>query len=85
MAHQQRRPSSAQQLGKALAYLQDTIDLAVTWGFHRMKKVQVPASEEIDGAKGWVKLAATKVLRFIGESGESFYDEYELLKKKRSR
>ncbi len=75
-----KKKSAAKHIGTALAHLQDTIDIAVTWGFHKLKKVRI--DEESDHpAKSKVKKVANGLFRFFGELGETFYDEYEKLKK----
>jgi hypothetical protein len=77
-----KKKTAASHIGTALAHLQDTIDIAVSWGFHKLKKVKL--DEEADHpAKSNAKKVATSFFKFYGELGETFYDEYEKLKKDR--
>lgn len=77
-----KKSSVAKGLGKTLAYLQDTIDVAFSWGFHKLKSVKLSEEDSHEGKKK-AKKAANKVFHFFGEIGNSFYNEYEKLKSKR--
>lgn len=75
---------TARQIGKGLAYIQDTIDVAVSWGFHKLRTTKIPEHQaEAGTGKAKAKKAANGFLRFFGELGESFYKEYDKLKSKR--
>lgn len=72
---------AAKNIGKALAYIQDTADIAVRYVFFRLKHQKL--AEEKPQKK--FQRATGKVLGFFGEVGDSFYEEYEELKTKRSK
>ncbi len=78
------KPSAAKTIGRGLAYIQDTVDLAVSWGFNKMKKLKVK-EEDKSQAASLFKKGLNKTFRFVGELGESFYEEYEKLKQDRNR
>ncbi len=74
--------SAAKTIGKGLAYVQDTLDIAVSWGFNKMKKLKVKEDDKSQAASLFKK-GLNKSFHFVGELGESFYDEYEKLKQDR--
>lgn len=88
MAGKQRK-SVAGSIGKGLAIIQDGIDKLAAWAFAKMKdaeKIDTPkSSKKIEKNEYWEKLkvAGKKTFGFIGRVGESFYENYEELKKKR--
>jgi len=78
------KKNTAKQIGRGLAYIQDTIDVAVSWCFFKLQNTKIPeAGEDSASRKGAAKRAANKVMRFFGDLGESFYKEYDKLKSKR--
>lgn len=77
-----KKTTLAGQLGKALAHIQDTIDLAVTWGFMKLRRAKIEESEE-ESPKNTAKRIANGVFAFFGELGETFYKEYEKIKQDR--
>lgn len=77
-----KKKTAANQIGKVLAHLQDTIDVAVTWGFHKLRKVKINEESEHPAAST-AKRVANRLFGFFGELGESFYDEYESIKQSR--
>ena len=85
--HQQKKKSVARSLGKGLAYVQDTLDVIVGWGFKKLKTTRFREDDDedrLDASKAQrAKHAANKVLRFFGDFGDSFYTEYEIMKQKR--
>lgn len=77
-----KKKTAANQIGSVLAHLQDTIDVAVNWGFHKLKKVELN-EEDPHPTKSKVKKVANGFFHFFGELGESFYSEYEKIKQDR--
>lgn len=67
-------------IGKGLAHLQDFADRLIATGAGKLKEASAEKPKKGEGE-------AKKVLRFvakgIGETLETFYDEYTRLKKKR--
>lgn len=83
-----KKRTIAQKFGKLLAHVQSAFDDLSAWGFSHLKKVGQPKEQEIidDSLSGQVKRGAKKTAHFLGEMGESFYREYEVIKaKKRSK
>lgn len=72
--------SIAKKIGKVLAYLQDTIDVMMGWMFHQLKK-----NANTEHGKHPLKKSIKTTLSFIGHIGDSFYREYEELKKRRNK
>jgi len=70
----------AKQIGKALAYLQDTIDVFVSWGFKKIR-TSVKTTKEKHPLKKGIKAG----LGFLAQIGETFYQEYEALKKRNKK
>lgn len=78
------KKNTAKQIGRGLAYIQDTIDVAVSWCFHKLQNTKIPeVTEEERSHKGRAKKAANALMKFFGDLGESFYKEYDKLKSKR--
>lgn len=75
--------SVAQQLGKGLAYLQDTADIVVMWGAKKLKNTEISCKKDAPKAAHTFKKVTNVTLRFFGELGDSFYSEYEKLKNQR--
>ena len=71
--------SIARKIGKTLAYVQDTADVVLRYGFHKLNS-RKPSPQ---AKQPKVKKVALKALGFFGEIGETFYQEYEKLKTKR--
>ncbi|MDD5075408.1 MAG: hypothetical protein PHO54_06115 [Candidatus Peribacteraceae bacterium] len=69
-------------IGQTLATLQHLADLAVDWGFKKIKKAgEMPiAKNEERKPLGFVKKVSFPVLKFLGTMGESYFDWYEKLK-----
>lgn len=74
----------AKSIGKGLAYIQDTIDVAVGWGFYKLKSTKINTTDDTP-SKSKAKKVANAVMGFFGELGDSFYSEYENIKQERSR
>jgi len=72
--------SFAKNIGRALAYLQDTIDVFLGWAFHRLKTNAQQKKERHPLKKG-MKAA----VGFFAQVGDSFYQEYERLKKRHKK
>jgi len=74
-------------IGQTLATLQHLADLALDWGFKKIKRVgESPiAKSEEKKPLGVVKKVSLPVLRFLGTMGESYYDWYEKLKAGRQK
>lgn len=72
------------QIGKTLAYVQDTFDVAFSWGFRKLKSTKMSV-EDTSPARSKAKKAANKIFTFFGELGDSFYSEYEKIKQERSK
>lgn len=70
----------AKKIGKALAYLQDTIDVFMGWAFHRLR-----TSSKAKDEKHPLKKGMKATLGFFAQIGESFYREYEQLKKRNKK
>lgn len=81
---QKKKATAPEVIGKALAHFQDTVDLAVTWGFLKLKSTKIPARKEDHKAAGVIKKTANVLFRFFGEMGENFYSEYEKIKQDRN-
>lgn len=78
----QKHPT-ARKVGKVLAHLQSTLDDVVEWGFKKMREAgdreeEMPKEPETLGEKG--RSALKKTAKFLGQTGESFYESYEKLK-----
>ncbi len=76
--------SIARIIGKTLACLQDMFDIALKWGFAKLKSLKFKGRQG-HSKKGIAKNILRKILNFFGELGNSFYMEYERLKQKRSK
>ncbi|MDF2378953.1 MAG: hypothetical protein P1V18_01870 [Candidatus Gracilibacteria bacterium] len=76
--------SVAQHLGKGLAYIQDTTDIMVMWGAKKLKDTEVSCKKDAPKAAHLFKRTTNATFKFFGEFGESFYKEYERLKKQRN-
>ena len=74
----------AKSIGKGLAYIQDTVDVAVGWGFHKLKSTKINTADD-NPSKSKAKKVANTVMGFFGELGDSFYSEYEQIKQKRAQ
>jgi hypothetical protein len=75
----------ARTLGSAGAHLQHGLDKTAEWGFAKMKDVGDEPRKK-DKTKNKYLKSSKKIARntfsFFGQLGESFYNEYEDLKKK---
>jgi len=73
-------------IGQTLATLQHLTDLAVDWGFKKIKKVGEQPLEKKEEKKllGFVKKVSLPVLKFLGTTGEAYFDWYEKLKARRA-
>lgn len=86
-----KKNQAAQKMGKAFAHLQSLMDDVFAFGFKKIKEVgedgtkssKVSKKPKTLGQKGSVFLK--KTARFFGQTGESFYKEYEVLKAKKSK
>lgn len=82
-----KKRSAAQKFGKFFAHIQSSLDDLSAWGFSHLKKAGESSEEEEitdDSVATKIKKGAKKTAHFFGEMGESFYKEYEKLKKKKS-
>ncbi|MDP3975834.1 MAG: hypothetical protein Q8P95_02860 [bacterium] len=79
-----KNKSLGSTIGKGLAYLQDTVDVGINWCFRSLKNAQVK-EEDPEPWKRNSKKALNVVTRFLGDVGESFYEEYEVMKAKRQK
>lgn len=70
----------AKNIGKALAYLQDTIDVFLGWAFHRLK-----TSTKRQEARHPFKKGVKATIGFFAQIGDAFYQEYERLKKRHKK
>ena len=78
----------ARVLGKGWAHVQHGMDRVIQWGMHRIKVASAPdAVVEVPTPK---KTAIRRIgsgvrtgLRFLGTLGETYFDEYEKLKRKK--
>jgi hypothetical protein len=70
--------SMAKKIGKAMAYLQDTVDVFMGWAFQRIK-----ATAKTKNEKHPLKKSLKATLGFFAQIGDSFYKEYEQLKKRK--
>lgn len=85
---QKNKEGVAFNLGMVLAYFQDAVDGLMGWTFGKLKDIEDEAEKnDEEGSKVLVtvKKFGKKTLSFIGEVGESFYENYEEIKKKRKR
>ena len=81
-------PSSAwaKTLGSFLAHVQDATDRVCVWGFERLKKAGAEPKVPERGNPYVVtaKRLGKGTLSFLGTLGDSYFKEYENLKKRRS-
>jgi len=72
-------------LGETFATMSHLADLAIDWGFKKMKKVgEAPVTcGKASHPLCYVKRVTQPVLRFIGSMGDAYYEWYEKLKAKR--
>lgn len=72
-----KKKKLSHKLGSGLAYLQDTVDRIMTFGFEKLSSTgkKKPQKDEHPLQKG-----ARKTASFLGEVGTSFYEEYTELK-----
>ena len=66
-------------IGRSLAFVQDTIDRTISWGFGKLKSVD----KDIDKTENKVLRVTKKIGGFIGEAGSEYYKEYDRLKTSR--
>jgi hypothetical protein len=66
-------------IGHILAQVQDTFDLMGQWAFRKIKSVSKKAKKEDHP----IKQAIGKAGQFLGEAGDTFYNEYERIKNDR--
>ena len=74
-------------IGQTLATIQHLLDLALDWGFRKLRKV---GEKPLPQAKGhgvfaFVKKSAVVTAKFLGSAGESYYEWYEKLKAERGQ
>lgn len=79
--------NAAKTVGKILAHIQSTLDDVVKFGFKKIreaggKEKRFEKKPKTPVEKG--KVALKKTARFLGQTGESFYTEYEKLKAKKA-
>lgn len=78
----------SKKTGSILAHLQSAVDDLMTIGFKKLKSFgKKPEVEIIDSHDTSIKTTvikgAKKTAKFVGEVGESYYQTYENLKKKK--
>lgn len=66
-------------IGTVLAHVQHTADAIMNWGFKSLKNA---GESKVKKADSKAKKYAKKGAKFVGAVGNSFYTEYEKLKKK---
>lgn len=78
----------SENIGVALAQVQDVVDSVIGWGVAKMKSIP----QEDDEKESSQKTVPEKVvgvgkqgLRFLGQIGVSYYEEYERLKAKKQK
>ncbi len=80
-----KKKNLAGHVGTCFAYFQAFVDDALAFGF---KKLKSSGKSHTKGdprtVQGKVIRGAKGVARFLGEVGESFYDEYEEIKAKKT-
>lgn len=74
----------AKTLGSGLAHIQHATDKVVVYGLKSMKKAGAQPKKDQTKNKyvKKVKTAGRTTLSFLGTLGDSFYNEYEELKKR---
>jgi hypothetical protein len=75
----------ARTIGSAFAHLQHGLDKSAEWGFAKMKDVSSTPKKKDTTKNKYLrssKTIARNTFSFFGQLGESFYNEYEDLKKK---
>lgn len=75
----------AHSIGKGLAFIQDTFDVIINWGFKKIKTAKIPEKDEDENSKKTAKKVVNRTLGFFGELGDSFYSEYDKRKAKRQK
>ncbi|MBL4694917.1 hypothetical protein JKY72_06135 [Candidatus Gracilibacteria bacterium] len=78
-----KKKTVAKKIGTGLAKLQSLFDDLLDSGFRKLKKEGKKKVKKDDSPKGKVKKGLRKTAGFLGEMGESFYDEYEKIKAKK--
>lgn len=73
-------------LGETLATMSHLADLAIDWGFKKMKNVgEAPVTcGKASYPLCYVKRVTQPVLRFIGSMGDAYYEWYEKMKARRA-
>ena len=79
------RKTVGQFIGFSFAVAQHAVDSVWSWGFRKMRGAkgnpEAKAAKTKDGAAvAKVKAASKEVVSFLGEVGDSYYDEYGKLK-----
>ncbi|OGJ59499.1 hypothetical protein A2881_01440 [Candidatus Peribacteria bacterium RIFCSPHIGHO2_01_FULL_55_13] len=77
----------ARMIGSGLAHVQHAIDEAADTGFRMLRKAgtkteSVPKPEK-SRVLGTLKRTGKSTLRFLGETGESYYQKYDDLKNRK--
>lgn len=69
-------------IGKGFAHIQDTFDQACVWGFKSLKKLDTKESPKTEHSfvRGLRKIGGV-----LGELGDSYFEEYENIKKRRKK
>lgn len=77
----------AKQIGKGLARFQAFADEVLDFGFKKLKSFSKTKTEtpETDDLKSSLLKGLKKTAGFFGETGETFFNEYERIKAKRAR
>jgi len=77
--------SWAKTFGSTFAHLQHGLDKTAEWGFAKMKDVSSAPQKKEETKNTYLRFSkkcARNTFMFFGQLGESFYSEYEELKKK---
>jgi acetyl-CoA acetyltransferase len=78
----------ASLLGHSYAHIQHGMDRVIAWGFQSMRKATEQSGKAATKTKkatasrlDTAKQTGISILRFIGQTGEAYFEKYEELKK----
>lgn len=75
------KPALSTKIGETLAHIQDFFDSLIHFGVKRAKEVK----KEIDESRNGNSSVFGKLLGFISEMGDSFYNKYTEIKSEKER
>lgn len=78
-----KKHNTASAIGSFFAHFQSMIDDLLNWSFRKLKDVSKddpPQSKEDPKMTAKIQKTAKKLGKFVGDMGESYYQEYEKLK-----